>query len=74
LKSTSRTEKPPHKPVKKRDHHPDVLPLAERIRRFEDGPGEATEGLGKGDGKLKRLVAELALDKQILKDIAEGNF
>jgi hypothetical protein len=22
----------------------------------------------------KRLVAELALDKQILKDIAEGNF
>jgi hypothetical protein len=23
---------------------------------------------------LKRLVAELALDKQILKDIAEGNF
>jgi len=26
------------------------------------------------NGKLKRLVAELALDKQILKDIAEGNF
>ena len=25
-------------------------------------------------GKLKRLVAELSLDKQILKDIAEGNF
>ena len=29
---------------------------------------------GKENGKLKRLVAELALDKQILKDIAEGNF
>jgi putative transposase len=26
------------------------------------------------NGKLKRLVADLALDKQILKDIAEGNF
>jgi len=26
------------------------------------------------NGKLKRLVAELSLDKQILKDIAEGNF
>ncbi len=29
--------------------------------------------LEKENGKLKRLVAELALDKQILKDIAEGN-
>ena len=26
------------------------------------------------NGKLKRLVADLSLDKQILKDIAEGNF
>ena len=24
--------------------------------------------------KLKRLVAELSLEKQILKDVAEGNF
>ncbi len=30
--------------------------------------------LEKENGKLKRLVAELALDKQIVKDIAEGNF
>lgn len=30
--------------------------------------------LEKENGKLKRLVAELALDEQILKDIAEGNF
>src|SRR5438045_9571170 len=28
----------------------------------------------KGNGKLKRLVAELAVDKQILKDIPEGKF
>jgi hypothetical protein len=30
--------------------------------------------LEKENGKLKRLVAELALDKQILQDIASGNF
>jgi putative transposase len=30
--------------------------------------------LERENGKLKRLVAKLALDKQILKDIAEGNF
>ena len=30
--------------------------------------------LEKENGKFKRLVAELSLDKQILKDIAEGNF
>jgi hypothetical protein len=29
--------------------------------------------LKKENGKLKRLMAELSLDKQILKDIAEGN-
>lgn len=26
------------------------------------------------NGKLKRLVTELSLDKQILQDIARGNF
>jgi hypothetical protein len=30
--------------------------------------------LEKENGKLKRLVVELSLDKQILKDIAEGSF
>ena len=30
--------------------------------------------LEKENGKLKRLVAELSLEKQILKDVAEGNF
>ena len=30
--------------------------------------------LERENAKLKRLVAELSLDKQILKDIAEGNF
>jgi len=30
--------------------------------------------LVKENSKLKRLVAELSLEKQILKDVAEGNF
>jgi hypothetical protein len=34
-------------------------------------PGEAAEGAEKENGKLKRLVAGLSLDKQILKDVAE---
>jgi putative transposase len=32
------------------------------------------EELEQENGKLKRLVAELSLDKQILQDIARGNF
>jgi putative transposase len=30
--------------------------------------------LERENGKLKRVVAELSLEKQVLKDIAEGNF
>jgi len=30
--------------------------------------------LEKENAKLKRLVADLSLEKQILKDVAEGNF
>ena len=30
--------------------------------------------LEKENSKLKRLVAELSLEKQILKDVADGNF
>jgi putative transposase len=32
------------------------------------------EELEKENAKLKRLVAELSLEKQLLKDVAEGNF
>jgi hypothetical protein len=39
-------------------HGGDVLPLAEGIRRFKDGPGEAIEGTGKKNGKLKRLASK----------------
>jgi putative transposase len=30
--------------------------------------------LERESAKLKRLVAELSLEKQVLKDVAEGNF
>jgi putative transposase len=39
------------------------LDQAKRLRELE-----------KENSKLKRLVAELSLEKQILKDVAEGNF
>ena len=32
------------------------------------------KALERENAKLKRLVAELSLEKQILKDVAEGNF
>jgi putative transposase len=37
----------------------------EQARRMKD--------LEKENGRLKRLVADLSLEKQVLKDIAEGN-
>ena len=38
----------------------------DQARRMKD--------LERENAKLKRLVAELSLEKQILKDVAEGNF
>ena len=32
------------------------------------------KALEKENARLKRLVAELSLEKQVLKDVAEGNF
>ena len=39
------------------------LAQAKRLRELE-----------RENSKLKRLVAELSLEKQVLKDVAEGNF
>jgi putative transposase len=38
------------------------------------GQAKRLKQLERENAKLKRLVAELSLEKQILKDIAEGNF
>ena len=32
------------------------------------------KGLEKENSRLKRLVAELSLEKQVLRDVAQGNF
>ena len=36
--------------------------------------GGTNRELERENAKLKRLVAELSLEKQILKDVASGNF
>ena len=38
------------------------------------GPAKRLKQLERENAKLKRLVEELSLEKQILKDVAEGNF
>jgi len=48
--------------------------MASGIRRGEGGNGQATQGAGEGNTQLKKLVADLSLDKAILKEIAEGKW
>ena len=57
-----------------RDHNADVLPLAERVRRTEAGASRRLKDLEKENSRLRRLVAELSLEKQVLKDVASGDF
>ena len=38
----------------------------EQVKRLKE--------LEKGNSRLKRLVAELSLEKQVLRDVAQGNF
>ena len=40
---------------------------------LEIEPAKRFKELGRENGRLKRLVADLSLEKQVLKDIAEGN-
>ena len=54
--------------------HADLLPVAEGIRRAEGGAGKRLKELETENGRLKRLVAELSLEKQGLQEVAEGNF
>jgi hypothetical protein len=37
------------------DHRTDLLPLGEGIRRFEAGPGEATERTGTGERQTEAV-------------------
>ena len=68
-------ERPLHRPARKRRSRAQTyyrwrkefgglkLDQAKRLKELE-----------RENAKLKRLVAELSLEKQILKDVAEGNF
>ena len=48
--------------------------MAQGVRRTAGGSGASAKELEQENAKLKRLVAELSLDKLVLKDIASGNF
>ena len=52
----------------------DLLPLAQGIWGLKVDQAKRLKDLEQENSKLKRLVAELSLDKQILQDIARGNF
>jgi hypothetical protein len=48
--------------------------MAQRIRRDRDRPGLEAQELEKENGRLKKLVADLAPDNAILKETVRGNF
>ena len=53
----------------------DVLPVEAGVRRDEGEPGaRRLKELERENGRLKRAVADLTLDKLILEEAAEGNF
>ena len=57
-----------------RHHRADLLPLAQGVWGLKVDQAKRLKELEQENSKLKRLVAELSLDKQILQDIARGNF
>jgi putative transposase len=50
------------------------LSLADQVRRPEGGRGPATEGVGAGNSRLKRIVADLTLDLSMLKDLQKSKW
>ena len=46
----------------------------DQARRLSGSSARRLKELEQENAKLKRLVAELSLEKQILKDVASGNF
>ena len=51
-----------------------VLSMAEGIWGLKVEQAKRLKALEKENTRLKRLVAELPLEKQVLQDVAEGNF
>ena len=48
--------------------------IIRHLREAEVEQAKRLKELGKENTRLKRLVAELALEKQVLRDVAQGNF
>ena len=57
-----------------RNPHPDLLPVAEEYEGLKLDQAKRLKALEKENARLKRLVAELSLEKQVLGDVAQGNF
>ena len=52
----------------------DLLPLASGVRGLRIDQARRLKQLETENGRLRRAVADLTLDKQILKEAAQGNF
>lgn len=71
LKWRSRTERPPHKPGgKRRSRRRPSTAGGKEFGGLKLDQAKRLKELEKENAKLKRLVAELSLEKQILKDVA----
>ena len=58
-----------------RHHRADVLPVEAGVGRDEGEPGaRRLKERERENGRLKRAVADLTLDKLMLEEAAEGNF
>jgi hypothetical protein len=54
-----------------RDH---LLPVAQPVRRAESRRRQTTQGSERENSTLKRLLADVELEKAALKEIDKGNF
>ena len=56
------------------DRGANVLSLAKGVRWYEADQAKRLRELEKENAQLKKLVADLSLDKQMLQEITQGNF
>jgi hypothetical protein len=51
-----------------------LLPLASQVHAARNRKSAADQAPSRGNGKLKKLVAELSLDKAMLQDVLSRKF
>ncbi|TMF85545.1 MAG: hypothetical protein E6I08_13560 [Chloroflexi bacterium] len=56
------------------DLGPDLLPLAANYGALKEDEAQRLKALEQENSRLKRIVAEQALDISMLKDVARGKF